>query len=128
LSRKELSRVEAMGRVKAHSLRLGEAAKLLELIIGRANGFGRGTGREEQRHSNMGTVVAGPTFKVDVSRARILLPDGRQADTRPVGVGDRLVILLNQPRSESPVRGSASQIYIASTTERIANSDKIVTH
>ena len=31
LSRKELSRVEVMGRVKANSLRLREAAELLEL-------------------------------------------------------------------------------------------------
>jgi len=31
LSRKEPSRVEVMGRVKAGSLRLGEAAELLEL-------------------------------------------------------------------------------------------------
>ena len=31
LSRKELSRVEVMGRVKARSLRLREAAELLEL-------------------------------------------------------------------------------------------------
>ena len=31
LSRKELSRVEVMGRVKAHSLRVREAAELLEL-------------------------------------------------------------------------------------------------
>ena len=31
MSRRELSRVEVMGRVKAGSLRLGEAAELLEL-------------------------------------------------------------------------------------------------
>jgi transposase len=31
LSRKELSRVEVLGRVKAHSLRLREAAEMLEL-------------------------------------------------------------------------------------------------
>jgi hypothetical protein len=31
LSRKELSRVEVMGRVKARNLRLREAAELLEL-------------------------------------------------------------------------------------------------
>ena len=31
MSRKELSRVEVMGRVRAGSLRLGEAAELLEL-------------------------------------------------------------------------------------------------
>ena len=34
LSRKELSRVEAMGRVKAHSLRLREAAELLKTLAG----------------------------------------------------------------------------------------------
>ena len=75
-------------------------------------------------------VIAGPTFKVDVSRARVLLPDGRRADTRPLAVGDRVLMLLSGPDSGPPAPGSGdlSQTYLASVIERIADSDKIITH
>lgn len=76
-------------------------------------------------------VIVGPTFKVDVSRARVSLPDGRQADTLPLAVGDRVLVVLSGPRSGSPepsVPGNLNQTYFASIIERIAGSDKIITH
>jgi hypothetical protein len=76
-------------------------------------------------------VIAGPTFKVDVSRARVLLPDGKQADRLPLTVGDRVLMVLSRPDSGSPAPGSpgnVDQTYFASTIERIVYSDKIITH
>ena len=76
-------------------------------------------------------VIAGPSFKVKVSRARVLLPDGRQADNRPLAVGDRVLIVLHEPESGTPEPsspGNISQTYFASIIERIADSDKIITH
>src|ERR1700691_4565054 len=35
-------------------------------------------------------VKGGPTLRADVSHARVLLPDGRQPDTRPLAVDDRV--------------------------------------
>ena len=78
-------------------------------------------------------VTAGPTFKVDVSHARVLLPDGKQADTQPLAVGDRVLMVLRGPEdSESPAPlgklANVNRTYFASTIERIVYSDKIVTH
>jgi hypothetical protein len=76
-------------------------------------------------------VIAGPTFKVDVSRARVLLPDGKQPDKRPLEVGDRVLMVLRESGSGSPQPSSPENIsrtYFASVIERIANPDKIVTH
>ena len=76
-------------------------------------------------------VIAGPSFKVEVSRARVLLADGKQADKRPLAVGDRVLIVLHEPGSGSPAPrrpGNISQTYFASIIERIADSDKIITH
>lgn len=76
-------------------------------------------------------VTAGPTFRVDVSRARVLLPDGKQADELPLAVGDRVLMVLPEPGSGSPEPSSPGNIirtYFASIIERIANSDKIITH
>ena len=59
LSRKELSRVEVMGRVKAHSLRLGEAAELLELSYRQAKRIWaryRAGGAKALQHGNCGRV------------------------------------------------------------------------
>jgi hypothetical protein len=73
-------------------------------------------------------VIAGPTFRVDVSRARVLLPDGRQADKVPLAVGDRVLMVLTGPDPGPPVPGSGSHTYYASIVERVIQSDKIVTH
>jgi len=76
-------------------------------------------------------VVAGPTFRVDISRARVLLPDGKQADAAPLAVGNRVVMVLSGPTSGSPAPngpGNVSQIFFASIVERIVDSDKMVTH
>src|SRR5450756_1522104 len=57
LSRKELSRVEVMGRVKPGSLRLGEAAELLELSYRQAKRIWaryRGGGAKALQHGNCG--------------------------------------------------------------------------
>jgi transposase len=59
LSRKELSRVEVMGRVKAHSLRLREAAELLELSYRQAKRIWaryRAGGAKALQHGNCGRV------------------------------------------------------------------------
>jgi hypothetical protein len=76
-------------------------------------------------------VIAGPTFKVDVSRARVLLPDGKQPDKLPLAVGDRVLMVLREPGSGSPEPsnpGNINRTYLASIIERIADTDKIVTH
>ena len=59
LSRKELSRVEAMGRVKAHSLRLREAAELLGLSYRQSKRIWaryRAGGAKALQHGNCGRV------------------------------------------------------------------------
>ena len=73
-------------------------------------------------------VTAGPTFRIDVSGARLLLPDGRQADRVPLAIGDHVIAVLTGPSSGSPLPGSAGQIYLASIVERVIKGDKIVTH
>lgn len=75
-------------------------------------------------------VAAGPTCRVDVSRARFLLPDGRRADKKPLAVGDRVLIVLSGPVSMQPVPGNpnVSPPYFASIIERVVQSDRIVTH
>jgi hypothetical protein len=76
-------------------------------------------------------VIAGPTFKVDVSRARVLLPDGKQPDKRPLEVGDHVLMVLGEPGSERPEPSSPGNInrtYFASIIEQIAGTDKIITH
>ena len=59
LSRKELSRVEVMGRVKERGLRLGEAAELLELSYRQAKRIWaryRHGGAKALQHGNCGRV------------------------------------------------------------------------
>jgi transposase len=59
LSRKELSRVEVMGRVKAHSLRVREAGELLELSYRQAKRIWaryRAGGAKALQHGNCGQV------------------------------------------------------------------------
>jgi transposase len=59
LSKKELSRVEVLGRVKARSLRLREAAELLELSYRQAKRVWaryRGGGAKALQHGNCGRV------------------------------------------------------------------------
>jgi hypothetical protein len=73
-------------------------------------------------------VTAGPIFRVDVSSASLLLPDGRQADKVPLAVGDHVLAVLTGPDSGSPLPGSASHTYFASIVERVIKGDKIVTH
>ena len=76
-------------------------------------------------------VIAGPAFKVDVSHARVLLPDGKQADPRPLAVGDRVLMVLVGSGSESPAPngpGNVIHAQVASMIERIADSDKMTTH
>jgi len=73
-------------------------------------------------------VTAGPTYRVDVSRARVLLPDGKQADKLPLVVGDRVLMVLTGPDSGSAEPGSGSPTYSASIVERVVQGDKIITH
>jgi hypothetical protein len=76
-------------------------------------------------------VTVGPSFRVDISRARVLLPDGRQTDKSPLTVGDRVLMVLSTPDSASSAPAgptNANPIYFASTIERVVQSDKIVNH
>jgi len=76
-------------------------------------------------------VIGGPAFQVDISRARVLLPDGSRADTQPLAVGDRVLMVLSGPASGPPEPshpGNINQTYFASTIERIVVGDKIITH
>ena len=62
LSKKELSRVEVMGRVKAHSLRLREATELLGVSYRQAKRIWaryRGGGAKALQHGNCGRVSTG---------------------------------------------------------------------
>ncbi len=65
-------------------------------------------------------VKAGPTYKVEVSGARILLADGKQADKQPLAVGDRVLMVLSEP--------DVNQTYVASLIERIVEGDKMTSH
>jgi hypothetical protein len=76
-------------------------------------------------------VIAGPSFRADVSRARVLSPDGEHADKLPLAVGDRVLMVLSGPDSGPPAPGSphnVNQTYVASIIERMAQSDTIITH
>lgn len=73
-------------------------------------------------------VTAGPTFRVDVSRARVLLPDGRQADKTPLAVGDRVLVVLTGPDLGPLAPDNMRETYFASIVERLVHSDRIVTH
>jgi hypothetical protein len=89
------------------------------------NGYPGGPGGHPQ------FVTAGPSFRIDVSRARVLFPDGRQVDPRPLAAGDRVLIVLTAPNPGSPANSSprdTNQIYAASIIERIVQSDNITTH
>ncbi len=76
-------------------------------------------------------VTAGPTFEVDIAHSRVLLPDGKQADARPLQVGDRVVVLLREPEAESGASAAPptdKPLYHALIIERTAMSDRMVTH
>lgn len=72
-------------------------------------------------------VTAGPTFRVDISHARVLLPDGKQADKLPLVTGDHVLMVLTgaNPGSTQP---GVSQTYSALIVERVVQGDKIITH
>jgi len=65
-------------------------------------------------------VTAGSVFSVDVSHARVLLPDGKQTDKLPLAIGDRVLMVLTGP--------DAGSKYSASIVERVEPGDKIITH
>jgi len=73
-------------------------------------------------------VMAGPVFRVDVSHARVLLPDGKQTDNQPLAIGDRVLMVLTGPDAGSAETGSVSPTYSASIVERVVSGDKIITH
>ena len=79
-------------------------------------------------------VVAGLTLKVDASRARVLLPDGRRPDTAPLAVGDRVLIVMSAVDLKSSqkgfkgIPGEEDQTYDALTIERLWIGDKSQTH
>jgi hypothetical protein len=90
------------------------------------NGYPGGPGIHAQ------FVRAGPTLKVDVSNARVLLPDGKQADKRPLAVGDQVVMVLSAENAGAAAPPGSlpnvSRTNIAAIIERIVQSDKVITH
>jgi hypothetical protein len=76
-------------------------------------------------------VTAGPIFEVDIAHSRILLPDGKQTDERPLAAGDRVIMLLREPEAQSgasaPPPGE-KPLYHALIIERTAATDRMVTH
>jgi hypothetical protein len=86
------------------------------------DGYPRGGGGHAQ------FVTAGPVFRVDISRARVLLPDGKQTDKLPLAVGDRVLMVLTGPDAGSAEPGSVRATYSASIVERVVQGDKIITH
>jgi hypothetical protein len=67
-------------------------------------------------------VKAGPTVRTDVSHARILLPDGRQPDTRPLCVGP-----LRRVRPRRSLRRRCRLIRIVRSLQELRSSrDDIV--
>ena len=76
-------------------------------------------------------VMAGPTFKVDVSRARVLLADGRGLGPLTLAVGDRVLMVLNAQDSGSNAPNGPANInptYSASIVERLVVVDKVISH
>ena len=73
-------------------------------------------------------VAAGPTFSVDITGARLLLPDGKHVDKRSLVVGDHVLMVLSSSHSGSPQSSSLTQTYSACIVERTVESDKITTH
>jgi len=73
-------------------------------------------------------VTAGPSFRADVSRARVLLPDGKQTDKLPLAVGDRVLMVMTGLDSRSAEPGKVSPTYSASIVERVVQHDKMITH
>lgn len=73
-------------------------------------------------------VTAGPIFRVDVSRARVLLPDGKQGDKLPLAIGDHVLMVLTRPNAGSAEPGRVSPAYSASVVERVVQGDKVITH
>jgi hypothetical protein len=73
-------------------------------------------------------VIAGPILRVDVSHARVLLPDGKQTDTLPLAIGDRVLMVLAGSDAGSAESESVRPTYSALTVERVVSDDKITTH
>jgi hypothetical protein len=75
-------------------------------------------------------VVAGSKFRVDVSSARTLMPDGKTIDKQPLAAHEHVLMVLSgtapEPGPGNP--GSAGQIYSASVIERLTQSDVIELH
>jgi hypothetical protein len=75
-------------------------------------------------------VIEGRTFRVDVSRARIVLPDEKRPDTQPLKVGDRVLMVLNEPPPGPITPGTAAleSQYFATIVERLACADNVTIH
>ncbi len=92
LSAKELSRAEVMGRVKAGSLRLGEAAELLELSYRQAKRVWaryRGGGAKALQHRNCGRR-SNRAYPAEFRRAVLGRAQERYADFGPTLASEHL--------------------------------------
>ncbi len=98
-SKKELSRVEVMGRVKAGSLRLCEAAELLELSYGQSKRIWaqyRAGGAKALQHGNCGRM-SNRAYRAEF-RAAVLKPvEARYEDFGPTLATEHLAAMTDWP-------------------------------
>lgn len=77
-------------------------------------------------------VAAGLTLRVDVSKSKLLLPDGRQTDKLPLTVNDRVLMVLSGRTDSGPLPlnspPTSAPVYSAFVVERIVQSDTVATH
>ena len=75
-------------------------------------------------------VKLGSSFRLDISAAHILLPDGAQPDRQPLAVGNHVVAVLCG-RPSNTVRPNPSTFHItyhATIIERTEAGEKVITH
>lgn len=79
-------------------------------------------------------VGLGPTYRADVSHGHVLLPDGRRPDTRPLAVGEYVLVVLkigSSSPSAAPSfgrQGTTEQMYSAMIIERLAGAERFIGH
>lgn len=73
-------------------------------------------------------LMSGPTFKIDVSHAKVFFSDGKRIDNRPLAIGDRVVMILKRPSSQSSLPSAREQTYSASVIERLITEGSAGAH
>jgi hypothetical protein len=73
-------------------------------------------------------VTAGPVIEADIAGSRILQPDGRRPDPRPLAIEDRVLMVLSSTEEAAAGSGIEHAVIHAVIVERLATGDKIVSH